>query len=36
MEGEGGKDPVFVAYKQGSCMFYSTCYGKLWWQLESV
>lgn len=36
MEGEGGKDPVFVSYKQGSYMFYSMRHSELLWQLESV
>lgn len=35
MEGEGGKDPVFVSYKQGSYMFYSMRHSELLWQLES-
>lgn len=36
MEGDGGKDPVLVSYKQGSYMFYSMRHRELLWQLESV
>lgn len=31
MEGDSGKDPVFVSYKQGSYMFYSMRHSELLW-----